>query len=73
MSATTYTHTPRSPRHQPQNQNQQHTYPQPPTVYNANDSTDQIMVASRESIGRAPLALQGGVGGVGLGGGPTSP
>lgn len=74
MSATSYTHTPRSPRHQPH----QKTYTQPPTaqslLHNANNSTDQIMVASRESIGRAPLSLQGGGGGGRvMGGGPTSP
>ncbi|KAK3830166.1 MAG: hypothetical protein JOS17DRAFT_791396 [Linnemannia elongata] len=72
MSATSYTHTPRSPRGvQPQNPSHQAQQPyqnQPPTaqslLYNANDSSEQIMVASRESIGRAPPSM---------GGMPTSP
>lgn len=67
MSATSYTHTPRSPRGvQPQNPSHQTQQPyqnQPPTaqslLYNANDSSEQIMVASRESIGRAPPSMGG--------------
>ncbi|KAF9120421.1 hypothetical protein BG015_006080, partial [Linnemannia schmuckeri] len=79
MSATSYTHIPRSPRNQPQNHNNQSYQNQPPTaqslLYNANDSSEQIMVASRESIGRAPPTMtpMGGMGGSSVPTSPTSP
>ncbi|KAF9126892.1 hypothetical protein BGW39_006273 [Mortierella sp. 14UC] len=61
MSATAYQYQQTSPRSPPQQrpaQYQQYQQQQPPTaqslLYNTNDSSEQIMVASRESIVRAP-------------------